>query len=154
MFKLADIVTESVHNASLSSGSNNALRREQQSFFRRYWHRWRQWCQRKVAPQQHLQSQQQCWQQQSQASQLEESRHEAQRSIRTALQVVGLSLASTGLELGKDFSYSQGSLILNDAALAHLQQALGPDQLEYIMTMAPDLLRNQHQTSASNVNLP
>ncbi|MEM9164580.1 MAG: hypothetical protein AAGC54_16135, partial [Cyanobacteria bacterium P01_F01_bin.4] len=71
----------------------------------------------------------------------------AERSTRVALQAVGQSLSDAGFELGKDFSYAQGSLILNDLALAHLRQKLGPNQFDYITQRVPDLFQAHHQTA-------
>ncbi|MEM9818559.1 MAG: hypothetical protein AAF827_19415 [Cyanobacteria bacterium P01_D01_bin.6] len=66
-----------------------------------------------------------------------------ERAIMVALQAVGQYLVEAGLELGKDFSYAGGSLILNDLTLAHLRQKLGPEHFDHIMKMAPGLLQQK-----------
>lgn len=63
------------------------------------------------------------------------------RATMVALQAVGQYLVGAGLELGKDFSFGRGGLILNESALTHLQQKLGPDHFNHIMAMAPSLLQ-------------
>lgn len=66
-----------------------------------------------------------------------------ERATMVALQAVGQYLVDAGLVLGKDFSFSRGSLMVNDATLEHLRQKLGPDHFNHIMAMVPGLLQHQ-----------
>lgn len=146
MFELKEAVVQSVHAALIPHEGNSPSTKAQSSRFEHLWSTWLSWFQLRPGKQPPKENQPLAEPLMSSAAR-EAEKAVADKSVMVALHAVGQYLSASGLELGKDFSYGDGSLILNDLAFSQLRQKLGPDQFDQIMQTAPGLFQPNHQTA-------
>lgn len=136
MFELKDALVRSIHAELTTNGKRQSFIQKRQHFLSKFWFNLFPWP-RKTR----LSTKDSTSHLSSQLGAKTEDKESAERSTQTALQAIGQSLAAANLELGKDFSYGQGSLIVNERALNYLQDKLGPKQFAHIMETVPGLLQ-------------
>lgn len=144
MFAIKSATAQSVYTALVSSENAQIPEKGPEPSFKRFWHRLWGWFLRKSGQQTAASSTSKS----IADSSVDVGAEAAEKSVMLALQSVGTYLADVGLTLGQDFSYGQGSLILSDQALVHLQQKLGPELFERIMAMeGPGLFQQNNLTA-------